>query len=118
MDLAEAVAVLVAGVFTAGVAHGLVPVAPGFQAGVDVVLVRVDERPLGDRGLDHRPDRRLLHVGQHAHDHLTASLDQAEDRRLVLFQRAAAPRSRQPAAPSRAPLFATTSGWPLCPATT
>ena len=47
-----------------------------------------------------------------------ASLDQDEDRRLVLRQRATARRSRQPAAPSRTPLFATAAGWPLCPATT
>jgi hypothetical protein len=70
----------------------------------------VDERPSGDRGLDHRPDCRLLHVGQHAHHHPAASLDQAEDRRLVLRQRATARRSRQPAASSRTPLFATAAG--------
>jgi hypothetical protein len=43
VDLAEAVAVLVARVFAASVADRLVPVAPGFQAGVDAILVGVDE---------------------------------------------------------------------------
>jgi hypothetical protein len=37
VDLAEPVAVLVTGVLTPGVAHGLVPVPPLFQPGVDVV---------------------------------------------------------------------------------
>src|SRR3954462_12851047 len=42
VDLAEAVAILVAGVLPASVADGLVLVAPGWQAGIDVVLVGVD----------------------------------------------------------------------------
>src|SRR3712207_8313512 len=95
-----------------------VPVAPGLQAGVAGVLVGVDAGALGDHGLDDRPDGLLPHVGQHAQDDLPAALDQPEDRWLLLRQRAAARRSRQPAAPSRAPLFATAAGWPLCPATT
>src|SRR3954447_25178768 len=48
VDLAEAVPVLVAGVFTSGVADRLVPVAPGGQARVDVVFVAVDEGALSD----------------------------------------------------------------------
>src|SRR3954466_15382256 len=39
VDLAEPVAVLVAGVLAPGVADGLVPVAPVLQPGVDAVLV-------------------------------------------------------------------------------
>src|SRR5690242_1856667 len=39
VHLEEAVAVLVAGVLAPGVAHGLVPVPPFVQPGVDVVLV-------------------------------------------------------------------------------
>src|SRR4051812_12694993 len=49
--LAEAIAVLAASVFTLCVADCLVLIAPGWQAGVDAVLVRVDERALGNRGL-------------------------------------------------------------------
>src|SRR4051812_15791928 len=66
VDLAEAVAVLVAGVFAATVADGLVLIAPGRQAGIDAVLVGVDASALGHGGLDDRLDRLLLHIGQHA----------------------------------------------------
>jgi len=114
VDLAEAVA----GILTSGVADRLMPLAPGWQASVDAILIRVDEGARGDRGRDDRLDRGLLHVGQHAQHDLSAALDQAEDRRLVLLQRAAARRACQPAAPSEPPLLATSSGCPLCPATT
>jgi hypothetical protein len=74
VDLAESVAVLVAGVLAPGVANRLVPVAPGFQPGVDAVLVRVHRGAPGDRRLDHRSDGDLPDVGQHAQDDLAAPL--------------------------------------------
>src|SRR3954466_13413396 len=43
VDFAEAITVLVARKFAAGMADRLVPVAPGRQAGVDVVLVGMNE---------------------------------------------------------------------------
>jgi len=118
VDLAEAVPVLVAGILAAGVADRFVPIASGGQAGVDAIFVRVDEGARGDSGGDDRLDRGLLHIGQHAQHHLSAALDQAKDRRLVLLQRAASRRACQLAAPSEPPLLATAAGWPLCPATT
>ncbi len=84
----------------------------------EAVPVRVDKGARGNSGGDDRLDRGLLHVGQHAQDHLAATLDQAEDGRLVLLQRAAARHACQPAAPSEPPLLATAAGCPLCPATT
>jgi len=118
VDLAEAVPVLIAGVFAAPMADRLVPVAPSWQARVDAILVRVDEGARGDRGRDDRHDRGLPHVGQHAQDHLAATLDQPEDGRLVLRQRAAAWRPCQLATASESPLLATAAGCPLCPAMT
>src|SRR3712207_1865044 len=118
VHFAKAVAVLVAGVFPAGVTERLVPVAPGFQAGVDVVLVGVDQRARGDGGLDDRLDGRLLDSGQPVQHDVPAAWDQAEDGRLVLGQRAAPALAFQPAPSGRAPLLATAAGLPLCPATT
>src|SRR3712207_5011005 len=103
VDLAEAVPVLVARILATSVADGLVPVAPGRQAGVDALLVGVDASVLGDGGLYGRLDVLLPHVGQQARDQLPAALDQAEDRWPVLLQRAAARRSRHPAAASAPP---------------
>src|SRR6476619_3635978 len=87
------------------------------QPRIDVVLVGVDEGVPDDGGLDDRLDRLLLDIGQHPQHHLPTTLDQAQDRWLVLFQRAAARRSGQSAPPREAPIFATAAGWPLCPAT-
>ncbi len=118
VDLAKTVAVFVAGILATPVADGLVPITPSGQARVDGILVRVDEGAFGYGGLDDRLDRGLLHVGQHAQHDLSTALDQAEDRRLVLRQRAASRRACQFATAPEPPLLATSSGWPLCSATT
>ncbi len=118
VDLAEAVAVLVAGILAAPMADRLVLVAPSRQALIDGILVGVDEGARGDGGADDRLDRCLLHVGQHVQHDLATALDQAENGWLVLLQRAAARRACQPATTSEPPLLATAAGWPLCPATT
>src|SRR3954469_8231245 len=118
VHLAEPVTIFVAGILTPGMADCLMLIAPGGQAGIDAILVRMDEGAQGNGGGDDRPDRALPHVGQPAQDHLPTPLDQAEDWGLVLFQRAPTRCALQLAAPPRAPLLATAVGWPLWPATT
>src|SRR3954469_18542221 len=112
------VTIFVAGVFAPCVADRFVLIAPGGQAGVDAILVGMDEGALSNGARDDRLDRPLLHVGQHVQDHRTSALDQAEDRGLVLFQRAPAPGAGQPPTAPEPPLLATAAGWPLWPATT
>jgi hypothetical protein len=73
----------------------------------------VHQGALGDRRLDDGPDRRLPHIGQHPDDHGTAASEQAEDRRLVLLERASAGGAPRPPASAGAPLLATAFGWPL-----
>src|SRR3954453_2792361 len=118
VHLAEAIPVLVAGVFAGPVADRFVLIAPGGQAGVDAILVGMDEGTRGNRGLDDRLDRGLLHVGHHVQDHLTTALDQTEDGGLVFLPRAPARRAGQLPTASEPPLLATAAGWPLWPATT
>src|SRR3982750_4021324 len=118
VPLAEAVPVLVAGILTPGMADRLVLIAPVLQAGVDAILVGVDEGALSNGARDDRLDRPLLHVGQHAQDHWPTPLDNAEDWGLVRLRRAPTRYALQLAAPPRSPLLATAVGWPLWPATT
>src|SRR4051812_47621224 len=81
-------------------------------------LVGVHQGAPRDRRLDHRPDRPLPDVGEHTDDDLAPALDQAQDGRLVLGERAAAGSTPQPPPAARPPFFATAAGWPLWPATT
>src|SRR3954462_12464084 len=118
VHLAEPVAILVAGVFAAPVADRFVLIPPGRQAGVDAILVGMDERAFCNRGRDDRLDRRLLQRGPPGQDYLTSALDQAENGWLVLLPRAPARRAGQPATAPKPPLLATAAGWPLWPATT
>jgi len=117
VDLAEPVGVLVARVLAPPVANGPVLVAPGWQARVDALFVGVDDGARSDGARDDRLDRGLLHFGQHAQHHLATTLDQAEDRWLVLRRRAAARGTCQLATAPEPPCLATAAGWPLCPAT-
>src|SRR3954462_2478000 len=114
----EAIAVLVARIFAAAVTDGLVLVAPHRQASVNAVLVGVDHRAFDDHGLNDRFDRFLLYIGQHPENDLPIALDQAQDRRLFLLERAAAARSFESPAPPGPTFFWTAAGLPLCPATT
>jgi len=62
MDLAMAVAVLVASVLAPGMANGIVFVAPYRKPLIDVVLVRIDQGPFGNKLFNDRLDRHLLDV--------------------------------------------------------
>ena len=64
VDLAEAVAILITGILAPPMADRPVPEAPGRQAGIDGVLVGVDERARRDGRLEDRLDRCLPDVSQ------------------------------------------------------
>ena len=86
-----------------------VSVTPALQASVDVVLIGVDEGAGRDGGRDDRPDGLLLHIGRHPQHDLTATLNQPQDRRLLLRQRAPAGCALEPTPAPIAPGFAETS---------
>src|SRR5688572_7198733 len=102
VDLAEAIAVLVPGVFASTMTDGLVAVAETRKPGVDAILVGIDVRAFGDSLLDDRMEGRLL--DKHPDDDLAAALDHAEDRRLFLLQGAAPATALQSVAPAFASL--------------
>src|SRR3954469_18333795 len=104
VDFAEAIAILVAGVFASTMTDGLVAVAETRKSGLDAILVSIDVRAFGDGLLDDRVDGCLLDIGQHPDHHLAAALDHAEDRRLFLLQGAAPAAALQSVAPAFASL--------------
>src|SRR3954447_2454474 len=97
---------------------GLVLVTPYRQTSVDAVLIGIDHRAFDDDRGNDRLDRLLLYIGQHPENNLAITLDQAQDRRVFLFERATAARSFESSTPPGPTFFWTAAGFPLCPATT
>src|ERR1700677_428452 len=89
MNFIESVLVLVTSVFPGGVADRVMGVAPVAQAIVNIILISVYFAPFVNGASGDRFDGGLLHVGQHVDRHLTATLHHAENRWLLLLQRAA-----------------------------
>jgi hypothetical protein len=54
---------------------------------------------------------------EHLDEHLAASLQDPQDRRLLLLQGPASRSALQPASSALSPFFWTSMGLPLCPAT-
>ena len=113
----KAIAVVIPSIFTTTVTDTFMLVAPRSQAGLDVVFIGIHASTRSDGGLDQWFDRDLLNVFQHPNNYISTTLDHPEDRWLLRFARAPSARALEPPAPSAAPFFATSSGFPLCPAT-
>ena len=84
VDLMEAIAIVVAGIFASAVAHGVMVETLFRQSVVNVVFVGVHPSSGRDALRDQRPDRHLLDVLQHPDHDRPAALDHAEDRRFWL----------------------------------
>jgi hypothetical protein len=113
----KAIAVVIPSLFTTTLTDTFRLVAPQSQAVIDVVCIGIDASTRSDGGLDQWFDRALLNVFQHPNHDISTTLDQPEDRWLLRFERALSALALEPSAPSASPLFATSSGVPLCPAT-
>ncbi len=118
MNLIKAVPVFVASVLAPAMAHGTVIKPSCHQPLVDVVLISVNAGSGSDEPLDQRTDRGLSGVLQHPHHHRSAPLDHPENRWLLFLQGSPTPRALQAAPTTPAAFFFTSSGCPLCPATT
>src|SRR5712691_6882258 len=70
-----------------------------------VVFIRVYTRARCNRRLNQRLDRPLLHVFQHANDHVTTALDHSEDRGFLFCECAASALALEPSTPSAPPFF-------------
>ena len=113
----KAIAVIIPRLCTTAMTDALMHVAPLLQATVDGVFIRVDTRAWCNRALDQRLDRPLLHIVQHANNHLATALDHPEDRGFLRCEGPAATFPLEASAPAAPPFFITSSGFPLWPAT-
>src|SRR3954468_8032242 len=118
MNLTESVPVVIPRILTGRMTDRLVLIAPRDQPAVDVVFMGVTHSTLDYHQIDQGTDRRLLDVLQHPDHDLAAALQHPQDRRLLLRQRPSAAFPFQASASPDPPFFLTSSGCPLCPATT
>src|SRR5512143_3195512 len=112
MDFMKHIAILVPRILTLAMTDGVMEVAPAFQPRVTALLIGIELAPCRHGGSDHGADRRLLDVLQHPQHHFAATLDQSQNRWLLLFQSASTPCSLQLPSASLALFFFTASGWP------
>src|SRR3954453_23183901 len=116
VDLAEAIAVLVAGVFTSTMTDGLVAVAETRKSGVDAIFVSINFRAFGFSMIGW-----MVACWTLASIRITTWPPRSIMPKIGGFSFSKVPRPRPPFSllrrPSR-PLARTASGLPLCPATT
>ena len=117
VDLVHAVPISITGELSPPMIDRDVGVAPCGETGIDAVFIGVDTTSALDHLCDQGLDGALLDVVTQLKEDLAAPRDDAQDRRLVRGRRAASPPAFQPSSPSGAPLFWTSLGCPLCPAT-
>ena len=116
VDLAEAIAVLVPGVFASTMTDGLVAVAETRKLGVDAILVGIDVRAFGFSMIGWMVACRTL-----ASIRMTTWPPRSIMPKIGGFSFSKVPRPRPPFNLLRRlcrPLARTASGLPLCPATT
>ena len=113
MNLMEAIAIFVTGVFASTMTHRVMVKTPFWQAMVDVIFIGIDPCSWGNKGLDERTDRRLLDILQPPNYHRPATLNPPENRRFFFLQGPPPPCPLQPTPTPSAAFFFTASGCPL-----
>ena len=79
MHFTHAVAIVIACELTPSMVDMLMTVAPGLQASINAVLIRINKGPRNDGVFDEGLDRLLLDIGQQIDDHLPATLYHPKD---------------------------------------
>ncbi len=115
MHFMDAIAILIARVFTCRMINRLVLVAPVVQSGIDIVLVGKNQTSELNGLFENRLDRLLLDIRQHVQDNFAVALDHAQDRWLFLLQRAASGCALQPSTPTEPSLSAYRFGMSFVP---
>src|SRR6266571_8634746 len=99
----QAVTVVIPSVCTTAMTDARMRIAPRLHAAGDVVCIRVYTSAQGNRCLDQRLDRDVLHGFQQANDHVTTALDHPEDRGFLFGAGAASALALEPSPPSAPP---------------
>lgn len=88
MNLAKTIPIFIAGVFALPMIDHLVGVAPSRYLIINVVLVCIENSPLGHTGFYHRLNRLLLHIRQNTQTNQATAFDQPKDWILFISTRA------------------------------
>ena len=112
LNLMNAIAVVIPGVFATPMTDRFVRITPRLQAAIDIVFISVNTGTRCHRGLDEGLDRDVLDVFHQTNDHLTTTLNPPEDRRFLGGKRPSSPLALEPPAPSTSPFVTTSSGLP------
>jgi len=100
MNLAEAIFILITGIFGLSMIDGFMDIAPGFQLVVNGVFIGKNKRTGLDGLTHHGLNGLLLDIGEHLHHDLPAALDHTEDGGLFFLECASPGRPFQPSAAS------------------
>src|SRR5437899_1210956 len=100
LHFTKTVALFVSSKFTPAMVDMLMTVAPGLQASINAVLIRINKGPRNDGVLAEGLDRLLLDSGQQIDDHLPATLDHPKDGWSFFLQGATATFAFASASPS------------------
>src|SRR5512143_770786 len=110
MGFMKPIAILVPRILTLAMTDRVMEVTPAFQPRVNAILIGIELGPCRHGGSDHGGDSRLLDVLQHPQHHFAATLDQSQNRWLLLFQSASTPCSLQLPSASLALFFSRLEG--------
>jgi hypothetical protein len=117
MHFMKAITIFITRIFTRRMIDGLALIAPLFEAGVNVVLIGV-QQTTGLNGLrQDRLDGDLLDVRQHPNHDVTRALQQTQDRWFLIRQGGAPTFTFQAAPPTLTTQFRDNFRVALCPAT-
>src|SRR5712664_1762079 len=86
MHFTKPVAIIIAGELAPAMVDALMVVSPRTQAGINAVLIRVNQCPWINGVFDEGLDRLLLHIRQEIDHHLTTTLNHPKDGWSFLLQ--------------------------------
>ena len=89
MNLMMPIAIFISGILTLRMVDRFVFITPLFQAGIDVVFIRINQRFWCDCCFNNRLNCFLFDIIEHTYHHLAAALHHTKNRRFIILSRAA-----------------------------